>query len=524
MPKNIVIFGPAHAGKSTLVGYLISKLRMNDNELCDAFAEIKMQMGASYDKSERFAYLVDTHKDERLPDLKPLSGDKGHSLYMHMEQINIGEREIHIIDTPGAEHRSRDRQKGLFYGDIGIFMIEIGDLSGSLFGNSVGDITENNKWERLKQFLLPLFSSHDFTEGNKRLIIVISKMDTRDFSEETFTASKQRLFQLMNDNSLTVIPIAIDVDQGKDHNVVNKSEQFKWFEEKTLLDHLEGLVKKGDTHQPGPTLLPISRLFDKQWLGLVAEGKLINGSMKIEQRVKILPVTFQHKTFEVLEAKIGNMRIARGKDITEASPGEIIAAQLQDLRISERRCDKSELDIIDTTTVVNPNVRLAYGSVLKFYIEDMITCDLSTLETINIIWFGKKLSSKLISKAFQKEKTVICVETEGGPVVMPLDGDVGDKPLFKHFLISTQTEHMLQGHLISISEPISITFTAGSDWDVSNYFKGLEYNMAGQEVTIGCTRGAKSCLLMIRRFAHRYGGESSYTNIKYHLNTGKVYK
>ena len=514
MLKNIVVFGPAHAGKSTLVGYLIAKLMMSDKQVNDIFEDIKMLMGSEYDETESYAYLVDKHKDERFFHLKPSSGDHGHSLYMHFEQLNIGNKKIHIIDTPGAEHRSRDRQKGLFYGDIGLFMIDVADLSESLL--------ESQKWERVKRFLLPLFSSRDFTKGNKRLVVILSKMDTREYSSALFNAAKKRVYQLLGDNTIDVIPIAIDVLNRNDNNVISVSEKMPWFKDKTLFERLSGIIESKEYVEPASMLLPVGRVYDKKWLGLIAEGKLLSGYVKKQQQVKILPVFIQNKSYGVLYATTGSLRMSKGDDIDEATPGDIISVRLQDLRINDRRCEKSDIEIIESTTIVEYNTRIAYGRILKFQINDRNPLQLNVLDNIRILWFGKQLSSRIIYFNIDNEQSYINLEVDNGPVAIPLQCGIEGELLCHDFLLLTQSDRIVQGRLIMISEPTSITFKIKDEWDSLNYFKGFNSEKIGDRMTLRCADSGKEMLVIVRRFLQRHGEDPESEN-NIHINTEEVY-
>ncbi len=100
---NIVVFGKAQSGKSTLLGYLYSKSnkKFNINEF---ERKTKAQLENSYRPSYLFAYIMDESKDERI--IKP--GTRK----LHIRKIALNEfTRITVIDTPGAEHHIHPNQK-----------------------------------------------------------------------------------------------------------------------------------------------------------------------------------------------------------------------------------------------------------------------------------------------------------------------------------------------------------------------------------------------------------------------------
>ena len=59
MENNLVLFGPAHAGKSTLGGYM--KVKLSEYFDFQKFIDdIQKFLENEYDKSLKFAYVLDT--------------------------------------------------------------------------------------------------------------------------------------------------------------------------------------------------------------------------------------------------------------------------------------------------------------------------------------------------------------------------------------------------------------------------------------------------------------------------------
>lgn len=67
-------------------------------------------------------------------------------------------------------------------------------------------------------------------------------------------------------------------------------------------------------------------------------------------------------------------------------------------------------------------------------------------------------------------------------------------------------------------------FLAGQNWDVENYFKGVQYQKTDSRVSIHCPSGVKDVLLMVRRFAQRYGADPDSADVHIQIETEKVYR
>ena len=175
MERNIVIFGPAKAGKSTLLGYIYANRTQGFN-LEKADSDNRKKLGDNYEETSKYSYIFDTLPDEVLR-----GHGRGTTRTMKMKKVRINDCEMILIDTPGAEHHYRERVKGMYYGEIGVFMVELLDLT--RFG--LLDQTNENA---IKEFFTPLCLWYGFKDKRRKTIVAISKMDTgpNPFSKKEF--------------------------------------------------------------------------------------------------------------------------------------------------------------------------------------------------------------------------------------------------------------------------------------------------------------------------------------------------
>ena len=118
--SNVVFFGQADAGKSTLAGYIISRY---DKEFkMSKFIESMIADNPKCDVSLAFSAIMNTNKDE-VENSRHLN-----SKSLHLRKIQLPFEKVTIIDTPGSENYRKQRERGMYYGNVGIFFMEINNV------------------------------------------------------------------------------------------------------------------------------------------------------------------------------------------------------------------------------------------------------------------------------------------------------------------------------------------------------------------------------------------------------------
>lgn len=220
---KVVLFGPAHSGKSTLAGYLSYLAAPEAAEL--DIQRARRELDHDFDEAQALAYLVDRSADERR---RTHSAKQGTSKRLHISGFNLrSEEAAHVdyftIDTPGAEHASSDRFKGMFFADIGLICVEcknvINDnpfgpgLSSSQFGQALSMILT---WKSMR--------------SGQPLLVVLTKADQYGWSEsdlDEIALTAQDLRSRMP-AGLVVLPISIDVKARTSRNVIEPIAAPRW--------------------------------------------------------------------------------------------------------------------------------------------------------------------------------------------------------------------------------------------------------------------------------------------------------
>ena len=102
----IVLVGPGHVGKSTLLGFVAPRDEVVGAEWKKELEFIEEGLGTDYDSSQKYAYYVDTGVTER----RRKTGHIGQTQHMHTITVPIGNTpcavEWTIIDTPARNMAS----------------------------------------------------------------------------------------------------------------------------------------------------------------------------------------------------------------------------------------------------------------------------------------------------------------------------------------------------------------------------------------------------------------------------------
>jgi bifunctional enzyme CysN/CysC/sulfate adenylyltransferase subunit 1 len=207
-PMDLLRFATAGSvddGKSTLIGRLLldSKSIFEDQlEAVEATSEAK-----GYDYTD-LALLTDGLRSER---------EQGITIDVAYRYFATPNRKFIIADTPGHVQYTRNMVTGASTADLGLVLVDARQ-----------GLTEQSRRHALILSLLRV----------PHLVLAVNKMDLVEFSEEVFDKIHSEFTQFatkLNIPDLQVIPIsALSGD-----NVVNRSDNMKWYQGPTLMHHLE---------------------------------------------------------------------------------------------------------------------------------------------------------------------------------------------------------------------------------------------------------------------------------------------
>ena len=248
---KIVVAGDVDSGKSTLIGrYLYESGSLHQ----DAISDIQ-QICRNLERNFEFAYLLDSFQEERE---KELTIDTTQCFCKSGNNKNIV-----FIDVPGHQELLKNMLSGASCADTAILTIDI--------NKSIKDQTKRHAF--ILKFL-----------GISKIITVINKMDSVCFRESGFLDTREQIFQVFKNLGIEC-NACVPICANRGDNLLKRSNQMPWYKGKLLQGALESIEIKKNT---GSFRFLIQDIY-KNKKERIAAGIIISGSLKIKDRVFILP-------------------------------------------------------------------------------------------------------------------------------------------------------------------------------------------------------------------------------------------
>ena len=349
---NIVFVGHVDAGKSTCVGQLMfSSGAVSEQEMKKLKEEAEKNGKAGFE----FAYVMDKIKEER---------ERGVTIDLAYKKIVTQKYEITIIDAPGHRDFVKNMITGASQADAAFLVIAA--------PSGVQPQTTEHLW------LLR-------TMGVKNLSVIINKMDAVNYDEAKYNKVKEdvgKLLQGVGINPETTTFIAASGLKGD--NIVKKSENMAWYKGPTILEQMD-IFPAPELPTNLPMRMPVQDVYDITGIGTVPVGKIETGTMKVGQKVLVIPgrtgtgvggevktIEMHHESFKEATAgdNIGiNIRGVGKKDIAR---GDVICEAANPISLVE--------EFIATITVINHPTVLAKGYTPVFHIHTaQVPCQFTEL-------------------------------------------------------------------------------------------------------------------------------------------------
>lgn len=458
---NIVVFGPIHSGKSSLMGFLKANY-MTSEERIEAERQIRLQLrdkGVPYKEENKYTYFVSTDKDEVITDSKQDS--IGTTKRMHIKNIsNISNGDLEVdlifIDTPGMNSVGtwKDRYEGIFMGDIGVFVIDINEVI------AIADMEKNS--DEYNSAISEMFSClflWKTTKNMNQVIIALSKIDTIS-SVNDIGYAIEMIEELGYFNDATIIPIGIDFDAENDFNIISSDRIRENYKGPCFIDILfEILEEKIFAYTKNDTCfaylerpLKIAET-DESALRV----KMLDGVMRQADRVIMLPVKqkkdnfFTKASFTVKSLKLEDRYIVN--QIVSGNIGGVIPARIS---VGGKKVGLNETCMVKTTCIIGKNTPFTIGNLLSFKTRlynrksfDENFMKLRINQTINIVWFGKVITASFCSKYINNDYCYFNAYLKDYPIVMPLNKE--KKYWIRNFALEVNNCYFFQAELESIN-------------------------------------------------------------------------
>ena len=256
--------GSVDDGKSTLIGRLLYDSKSIFEDQISAVEKTSQQKGID---GVDLALFTDGLKDER---------EQGITIDVAYRYFTTPKRKFIIADTPGHIEYTRNMVTGASTANAAVILID-----------ARHGVIEQTKRHAYIASLLQI----------PHILVCINKMDLVDHSEEVYNkilAQFEEFSSKLYIKDVRYIPIsALNGD-----NVVNRSENMKWFKGSPLLYELETLhissdINKIDARFPVQTVLRPQRDEFRDYRGYA--GRIASGVYRVGDEVIVLPSGFTSK-------------------------------------------------------------------------------------------------------------------------------------------------------------------------------------------------------------------------------------
>jgi bifunctional enzyme CysN/CysC len=305
-PLRFASVGSVDDGKSTLIGRLLHDSKSIFEDQLEHIEAVSKRRGTDY---VDLALLTDGLRAER---------EQGITIDVAYRYFSTPHRDFVIADCPGHIQYTRNMITGASTADLAIVLID-----------ARNGVVEQTRRHSLLVSLL----------GVPHLVICVNKMDLVEYSQERFEEIRQQFTEFatrLELRDVTFIPIsALNGD-----NVVDRSDNMKWFDGTTLLHHLETVYIASDTNQidarfPVQYVIRPHTAEHHDYRGYA--GQVAGGVMKPGDDVVVLPSGFT-STVAAIDTPDGQ--------IEEAMPGMAVTVRLAD-----------DIDISRGDMICRPNNR-----------------------------------------------------------------------------------------------------------------------------------------------------------------------
>lgn len=250
--------GSVDDGKSTLIGRLLYDSK---NILIDQMEALERSSKNREDGSVDLALLTDGLRAER---------EQGITIDVAYKYFSTPKRKFIIADAPGHIQYTRNMVTGASNSDLIIVLID-----------ARNGVIEQTKRHSIIASLLNI----------PYVVVAINKMDLVDYSENRYNeivAQYQEVIKSLNLKNVTFIPIsALNGD-----NIVEASENIKWYNENTLLNLLETIELQSSTNMIN-SRFPVQYVLRPQtddyhdYRGYA--GRIESGIFKKGEKIKVYP-------------------------------------------------------------------------------------------------------------------------------------------------------------------------------------------------------------------------------------------
>ncbi|DBA92996.1 TPA: hypothetical protein ACH3X2_003338 [Trebouxia sp. C0005] len=296
-PKlHLVVLGHVDAGKSTLMGRLLHDLGYVSQKAVHKHEKEAAQAGKA---SFSWAWLLDERPEERA---------RGVTVDVATTRFQTSQRNVTLLDAPGHRDFVPNMIAGAAQADAALLLVD-GSPGGfeSGFEGSAGGGGQTREHAQLARSL-----------GVEQLAVVISKLDTCDFSQQRFQDIEATLLPFLKGcgfrpGSIQWLPAVGPTGQ----NLVKPptEPELSWFKGPSVVAAINAF-KPSERATSKPFRMPITDVFKGQRGGISVGGKLEGGAVKVGTPVRVMPSN-EIGTVRSIEVDGATATLARAGDTAD---------------------------------------------------------------------------------------------------------------------------------------------------------------------------------------------------------------
>lgn len=423
--NNIVVFGAAQSGKSTLLGYLASTYMSDKTFSIEAYEIVKRirKQGISLKSELILPGFLSLDRDELIDDKKndpPGTSKRVHRKKVHLEiDSSVFPNYFTFIDTPGFRAKKREQYGYMFEGDIGLCVVSAIDIHHYL---SLGQSNQAKKSLDTCRLFAPLRFWSEF-RGTDKLVVVLTKTDFFFDKLEVLEHIYISLSKLVREYSgyeVPIVPTSIQLKYN-DHilsrlesNIRCRDEKLVWYEGNSLLDELK---KKIATQKP-PQKVPFQIAAVKQirkipnTSSLALRIQCVCGDLGKEDSLLLGPILNKEREQVFLQGTVKSLKIEDGEITDRLSEGVIGGIAFKALSTyGSKSANASLADYKLSPTTVLIRKQFFCGNTICLRIKKDELSKLANIafsqllpkEQLHFYWFGKKIVGDVIEFFDKKE-------------------------------------------------------------------------------------------------------------------------
>lgn len=279
---KFITCGSVDDGKSTLIGHILydSKLLYADQEKA---LELDSKVGSRNGKID-YSLLLDGLMAER---------EQGITIDVAYRYFATDRRSFIVADTPGHEEYTRNMAVGASFADLAVILVDA----------SQGVLVQTRRHARICKLM-----------GIRHFVFAVNKMDLVGYSEERFTEIEKQIDELTRELSLENVQI-IPLSATEGDNVTKRSENIRWYNGATLLEHLETVDISSDDSEEG-FYMPVQRVCRPNHTFRGFQGQIEAGSVSVGDEITTLPSNEKAKIKGILVTDKNASKAHKGQPVT----------------------------------------------------------------------------------------------------------------------------------------------------------------------------------------------------------------